>query len=122
MAPVAPVASVAVGVSEISDPVDVALTKSQSTFRSPRMFDAKETDAVTGRVQWAPGKSLWITGMTLDPSQVSEHRPEHCAPAIGERRHATGVECEQALHDRFHCEPFCNLCMLEIDPGRHAQQ
>lgn len=65
MAPVAPVASVAVGVSEISDPVDVALTKSQSTFRSPRMFDAKETDAVTGRVQWAPGKSLWIAGMTL---------------------------------------------------------
>ena len=47
------------------DPVDEALRQSQSTFRSPRMFDAEGTDAVDGAVHWKPGKSLWISGMTL---------------------------------------------------------
>ena len=46
------------------DPIDAALTKSESTFRSPRMFDRGVTSADAGCVRWAPGKSLWITGMT----------------------------------------------------------
>jgi fatty-acid desaturase len=29
------------------------------------MFDADETDAVNGKVRWKPGKSLWISGMTV---------------------------------------------------------
>jgi stearoyl-CoA desaturase (delta-9 desaturase) len=49
----------------LADPVDEALARSESTFRSPRMFDAEETDAVEGRVHWKPVKSLWITAMTL---------------------------------------------------------
>jgi stearoyl-CoA desaturase (delta-9 desaturase) len=48
-----------------ADPVDEALAWSQSTFRSPRMFDAPETDAVEGVVRWKPAKSLWIAAMTL---------------------------------------------------------
>src|SRR5256714_14736094 len=48
-----------------SDPIDEALARSESTFRSPRMFDAQETDAVEGAVRWKPIKSLWISGMTL---------------------------------------------------------
>jgi fatty-acid desaturase len=48
-----------------SDPVEAALVASQSTFRSPRMFDADDTDAERGVVRWRPVKSLWITGMTL---------------------------------------------------------
>jgi fatty-acid desaturase len=47
------------------DPVDEALARSESTFRSPRMFDAQETDAVAGMVRWKPVKSLWIGAMTL---------------------------------------------------------
>lgn len=47
------------------DAVDEALAASQSTFRSPRMFEAPVTDAVEGAVCWKPAKSLWITGMTL---------------------------------------------------------
>src|SRR3954451_3986809 len=48
-----------------ADPVDDALARSESTFRSPRMFDADDTDAVEGIVRWKPVKSLWIGGMTL---------------------------------------------------------
>src|SRR5436190_7143691 len=48
-----------------SDPIDAALARSESTFRSPRMFDALETDAVEGVVRWKPIKSLWIGSMTL---------------------------------------------------------
>ena len=51
--------------SAAADPVEAALAASQSTFRSPRMFDAKETDATRGEVRWKPVKSLWITGMSL---------------------------------------------------------
>jgi fatty-acid desaturase len=56
---------IALEVAESFDPIDAALTKSESTFRSPRMFDHGLTSADVGRVHWAPGKSLWITGMTL---------------------------------------------------------
>jgi fatty-acid desaturase len=45
------------------DPVEEALRQSQSTFRSPRMFDAPLTDANAGKVRWKPAKSLWISGM-----------------------------------------------------------
>lgn len=47
------------------DPIDIALQNSASTFRSPRMTEADDTDAVAGHVVWKPVKSLWITGMTL---------------------------------------------------------
>jgi len=47
------------------DPVDEALRTAQSTFRSPRMFDAADTSAVQGEVTWQPVKSLWISTMTL---------------------------------------------------------
>jgi stearoyl-CoA desaturase (delta-9 desaturase) len=47
------------------DPVDEALRQSASTFRSPRMRDAEETDAIDGSVSWKPGKSLWISAMTI---------------------------------------------------------
>ncbi|MGE0852960.1 MAG: acyl-CoA desaturase [Hyphomicrobiaceae bacterium] len=47
------------------DPVDEALSRSESTFRSPRMFDAEATDAAAGSVHWKPVKSLWISGMTF---------------------------------------------------------
>jgi fatty-acid desaturase len=47
------------------DAVDEALRRSESTFRSPRMFDAEETDAVVGSVHWKPVKSLWISVMTV---------------------------------------------------------
>jgi fatty-acid desaturase len=47
------------------DPVDEALRQSASTFRSPRMFDANDTDAIDGCVRWKPVKSIWISAMTL---------------------------------------------------------
>jgi stearoyl-CoA desaturase (delta-9 desaturase) len=47
------------------DPVDEALRQSASTFRSPRMRDAEDTDAIDGSVSWKPGKSLWISVMTV---------------------------------------------------------
>ncbi len=47
------------------DPVDAALAASASTFRSPRMFDHDDTDAIAGTVRWKPAKSLWISAMTL---------------------------------------------------------
>ena len=47
------------------DPVDEALRQSASTFRSPRMFDADDTDAIDGSVRWKPVKSIWISAMTL---------------------------------------------------------
>ena len=52
-------------VAESFDPIDAALTKSDSTFRSPRMFDCGATSADAGCVHWAPTKSLWITSMTV---------------------------------------------------------
>lgn len=47
------------------DPVDAALQSSQSSLRTPRMFDAQDTSAIDGSVHWKPAKSLWISGMTL---------------------------------------------------------
>jgi fatty-acid desaturase len=47
------------------DPVDEALRQSASTFRSPRMFDADDTDAIDGGARWKPVKSIWISTMTL---------------------------------------------------------
>src|SRR2546425_6284240 len=47
------------------DSVDEALRRSDSTFRSPRMFDADDTDAIGGSVRWKPAKSLWISAMTV---------------------------------------------------------
>jgi len=47
------------------DSVDAALQSSQSSLRSPRMFDAQDTSAIDGSVHWKPAKSLWISGMTL---------------------------------------------------------
>ena len=48
------------------DPVDAALQDPQSTFRSPRMFDAARHRAPSrASVHWKPVKSLWISGMTL---------------------------------------------------------
>jgi fatty-acid desaturase len=48
-----------------ADPVDEALANSESSLRSPRMFDTDDTDAVEGVVRWQPVKSLWISGLTL---------------------------------------------------------
>jgi fatty-acid desaturase len=47
------------------DEIDEALAKSASTFYSPRMFDAEDTSAIEGRVQWSAKKSLWLSAMTL---------------------------------------------------------
>jgi fatty-acid desaturase len=47
------------------DAVEQALRSSQSTLRSPRMFDADDTSAVEGEVRWQPVKSVWISTMTL---------------------------------------------------------
>src|SRR5262245_57813902 len=47
------------------DPVDQALQRSESTFRSPRMVDADDTSAIEGVVCWKPVKSIWISAMTL---------------------------------------------------------
>ena len=47
------------------DPVDAALQSSQSSLRSPRMFDGRDSNAIDGRVYWKPTKSLWISGMAL---------------------------------------------------------
>ncbi len=47
------------------DAIDEALQRSESTFRSPRMVDADDTDAVEGVVRWKADKSIWISTMTL---------------------------------------------------------
>ena len=47
------------------DLVEQALVRSDSSLWSPRMFDADATDATSGRVRWAPAKSLWFSGMAL---------------------------------------------------------
>jgi stearoyl-CoA desaturase (delta-9 desaturase) len=44
--------------------VEAALAASAGMHRSPRMAEEAATDAVRGRVEWAPAKSLWIGGMT----------------------------------------------------------
>src|SRR5215475_2793099 len=53
--------------SEVASPIKVeeALKSSESTFRSPRMFDADETSATLATVRWKPAKSIWITAMTF---------------------------------------------------------
>ena len=51
--------------SPVIDPIEQALEHSQSTFRSPRMLDDDDTDAVAGSVGWQPGKSLWLSGHSL---------------------------------------------------------
>jgi fatty-acid desaturase len=51
--------------SALDDPVDHALQASEGMFRCVRMQDAEGTDAVTGAVHWMPGKSIWISTMTL---------------------------------------------------------
>jgi len=57
--------SITLEAAESFDPIDAALRRSESTFRSPRMFDQDITSAEAGYVHWAPGKSLWLTGMTI---------------------------------------------------------
>ena len=47
------------------DAVDAALQSSQSSLRSPRMFDGADSNAIDGCVYWKPSKSLWISAMTL---------------------------------------------------------
>jgi fatty-acid desaturase len=47
------------------DPVEDALTRSQSSLRSPRMVEPPSTNAVEGHIRWRPAKSLWISTMTL---------------------------------------------------------
>jgi fatty-acid desaturase len=47
------------------DTVDDALTRSASSHRSPRMFDLAGTDSVSGKVQWKPIKSFWISTLYL---------------------------------------------------------
>src|SRR5882757_4436565 len=47
------------------DPVDDALQRSDTTFRSVRMRDDVDTSAVDGSVHWKPLKSIWISSMTL---------------------------------------------------------
>jgi stearoyl-CoA desaturase (Delta-9 desaturase) len=59
----APVASLPANLA--ADPVDEALARSEGSLRSPRMFDAVDTDAIAGVVRWKPIKSLWISAMTL---------------------------------------------------------
>ena len=49
---------------DLVDRIDLALQRSESTFRSPRMVEAESTSAVEGVVRWSPVKSLWIGGMT----------------------------------------------------------
>ena len=44
--------------------VEAALLASASMQQSPRMAEGAATDAVAGRVGWAPAKSLWIGGMS----------------------------------------------------------
>lgn len=49
--------------TEVADPVDEALQRSEGTFRSPRMVDAEDTSAAAGDVYWKPVKSLWISAI-----------------------------------------------------------
>src|ERR1043166_9711530 len=57
-------AQAASGVSEI-DPIDLALRRSESSLRAPRMSDGSGADPVAGEVSWKPAKSLWISIMTV---------------------------------------------------------
>ena len=52
------------GVTQI-DPIDLALRRSESSLRTPRMSDGSGADPVAGEVSWKPGKSLWIATMML---------------------------------------------------------
>jgi len=47
------------------DPVEDALRRGEGAFRSVRMSDAEQTDAVQGSVHWMPVKSLYISTLTL---------------------------------------------------------
>jgi len=49
----------------LPETVEQALRSSQSSLRSPRMFEAEKTSATEGTVHWKPAKSVWISGMTL---------------------------------------------------------
>src|SRR5215813_11644721 len=55
---------IASAVAATFDPVDAALARSESTFRSPRMFDQGLIFAFVCCVHWAPVISLWVRGMT----------------------------------------------------------
>jgi fatty-acid desaturase len=46
------------------DTVDAALARSASSFYSPRMFDADDTNAIEGAVRWSAKKSIWLSAMT----------------------------------------------------------
>lgn len=50
--------------ADSTDAVEIALQSSQSTLRSPRMYETEETTAIEGTVLWEPRKSLWISAMT----------------------------------------------------------
>jgi fatty-acid desaturase len=45
--------------------VETALAHAEGMFRSPRMFEDRKTDSLSGSVHWSPVKSLWISTMTL---------------------------------------------------------
>jgi len=45
--------------------VETALEQSEGMFRTPRMFEEQETNALVGSVHWNPLKSIWISMMTL---------------------------------------------------------
>lgn len=47
------------------DPIDDALERSESTFRSPRMSEQFGADAVHGQVRLQPAKALWFSSMAL---------------------------------------------------------
>jgi stearoyl-CoA desaturase (delta-9 desaturase) len=54
--------AIATGANGISDDrIESALVRSESTFRSPRMFECESTSATAGLVRWQPIKSVWIT-------------------------------------------------------------
>jgi fatty-acid desaturase len=57
--------ALAPGTSVPVDLVEAALAQSQSSLRSPRMFDGAATDATVGCVRWKPGKSAWISVLTM---------------------------------------------------------
>jgi fatty-acid desaturase len=43
---------------------EAALVRSDNMFRSPRMYQGRNTDPIHGHVRWHPAKSLWIGSMT----------------------------------------------------------
>src|SRR5262249_49469458 len=49
----------------LPDPVEDALRRSDTTFRSVRIQEGDDTNAVDGSVHWKPLKSIWISSMTF---------------------------------------------------------